>query len=89
MKQRKICSFISVLLALILITGCGAPIEKTSETQNSELAISFVDDDGEEHEPGDPYELNEKNFCCGHELKYEKKSKTFICESCGEKYTAE
>lgn len=54
-----------------------------------EIRKHFVDDDGEEHEPGDPYELNEKNFCCGHELKYEKKSKTFICESCGEKYTAE
>lgn len=54
-----------------------------------EIRKRFVDDDGEEHEPGDPYELNEKNFCCGHELKYEKKSKTFICESCGEKYTAE
>ena len=54
-----------------------------------EIRKRFVDDDGEEHEPGDPYELNEKNFCCGHELKYEKKSKTFICESCGEKHTAE
>lgn len=54
-----------------------------------EIRKRFVDDDGEEHEPGDPYELNDKNFCCGHELKYEKKSKTFICESCGEKYTAE
>lgn len=49
----------------------------------------LIDDAGEEHEAGDPYEIAEENYCCGHKLKYDKKSKTFICEVCGEVYQAE
>lgn len=49
----------------------------------------LIDDEGEEHEAGDPYEIAEENYCCGHKLKYEKKSKKFICEVCGEEYEAE
>lgn len=54
-----------------------------------ELNKRNIDNDGEEHEPGDPYEVSDANFCCGHELKYEKKTKKFICEHCGEEYEAE
>lgn len=54
-----------------------------------EVKKRFIDDDGEEHEAGDPYEIDEENYCCGRKLKYEKKSKKFICENCGEEYEAE
>ena len=54
-----------------------------------EVKKRFIDDDGEEHEAGDSYEIDEENYCCGRKLKYEKKSKKFICENCGEEYEAE
>lgn len=54
-----------------------------------EVKKRFIDDDGKEHEAGDPYEIDEENYCCGRKLKYEKKSKKFICENCGEEYEAE
>lgn len=55
-----------------------------------ELIKRTIDNDGEEHEPSDPYELgDELNFCCGHELKYSKKTNKYICEVCGEEYEAE
>lgn len=54
-----------------------------------EIRKRFIDDEGEEHEPEDPYEIGDDNFCCGRKLKYEKKSKKFICEICGEEYEAE
>lgn len=54
-----------------------------------ELNKRNIDNDGEEHEPSDPYEVGDENFCCGHALKYEKKTKKFICEHCGEEYEAE
>ena len=54
-----------------------------------ELNQRNIDNDGEEHEPSDPYEVGDTNFCCGHELKYEENTKKFICEHCGEEYEAE
>ena len=54
-----------------------------------EIKKRFVDNEGEIHEPNDPYELGEDNFCCGHPLKYDKKNKTYICEVCGQDYEAE
>ena len=54
-----------------------------------ELNKRNIDNDGEEHEPSYPYEVGDVNFCCGHELKYEKNTKKFICEHCGEEYEAE
>lgn len=54
-----------------------------------ELLKRTVDNDGEVHDPSDPYEIGELNMCCGHELKYDKKSKNYICEICGEEYEAE
>lgn len=54
-----------------------------------ELMKRTIDDDGESHEPSDPYEVNEENFCCGHKLKYSKGTKKFICECCGEEYETE
>lgn len=55
-----------------------------------ELLKRTVDNDGEVHDPSDPYEIgDEVNMCCGHELKYDKKSKNYICEICGTEYEAE
>ena len=54
-----------------------------------EMKKRFVDDDGSVCEPGEPYEIGNSNFCCGHELSYDKKKKTFICPVCSEEYEAE
>ena len=54
-----------------------------------ELRKRFIDNDGEAHEPSDPYEVGEEDFCCGHPLKYIKKTKKYVCEHCGAEYEAE
>lgn len=54
-----------------------------------ELIKRTIDNDGEEHEQGEPYEVADKDVCCGHALKYSKKTKKYICEHCGEEYEAE
>lgn len=54
-----------------------------------ELVKRTIDNEGEEHEQGEPYEVADKDLCCGHELKYVKKSKMYICEHCGNEYEAE
>lgn len=54
-----------------------------------ELHKRFIDNDGEAHEPSDPYEVGEEDFCCGHPLKYVKKTKKYVCEHCGAEYEAE
>lgn len=53
-----------------------------------ELVKRTIDNDGEEHEQGEPYEVADKDLCCGHELKYVKKTKRYICENCGSEYEA-
>ena len=54
-----------------------------------ELIKRTIDNNGEEHEPSDPYEVGDKDLCCGHELKYVKKTKKYVCEQCGTEYEAE
>ena len=54
-----------------------------------ELVKRTIDNEGVEHEPADPYELGESDMCCGHELKYSKATKKYICETCGTEYEAE
>ena len=54
-----------------------------------ELVKRTIDNDGEEHEQGEPYEVNDKDVCCGHELKYVKKAKKYICSHCGTEYEAD
>lgn len=51
-----------------------------------ELIKRTIDNDGEEHEPGDPYEVADKDVCCGHELKYIKKTNKYVCEHCSTEY---
>lgn len=54
-----------------------------------ELIKRTIDNEGEQHEMGEPYEVADKDVCCGHELKYIKKTKKYVCEHCGEEYEAE
>lgn len=54
-----------------------------------ELIKRTIDNDGEEHEQGEPYEVADKDVCCGHELKYIKKEKKYVCEHCGTEYEAD
>lgn len=54
-----------------------------------ELIKRTIDNDGEEHEQCEPYEVADKDVCCGHELKYVKKAKKYICEHCGTEYEAD
>lgn len=54
-----------------------------------ELVKRTIDNDGDEHEPSDPYEVGDDDLCCGHKLKYSKKTKKYICEICGTEYEAE
>lgn len=68
--------------------------EEYDETEELKLYMELVkrtiDNDGDEHTEGeDPYELGEHDMCCGHELKYAKKTKKYICEVCGTEYEAE
>lgn len=74
--------------------------EDYDETEEAKLYMEMkkrtIDDDGEEHEPaeaeseeGDPYEINGHDMCCGHELKYIKKTKKYVCEHCGAEFEAE
>ena len=51
-----------------------------------EVMKSFIDDDGDIHEPSDPYTIGDTNICCGHILAYDEESGQYICESCGETY---
>ena len=51
-----------------------------------EMKKRFVDNDGNICEPSDPYEIGEENFCCGHELQYDKKGKKYVCPICEEEY---
>lgn len=54
-----------------------------------ETKKSLIDNDGESHTESDPYECGEADCCCGHKLKYVKKSNSYICEICGEEYDEE
>ena len=54
-----------------------------------EMTKRMIDNDGEEHEPGEPYELGEENMCCGHPLSYDESNGVFICDRCTGEYTAQ
>lgn len=52
------------------------------------IAALFIDDDGNEIEEG-AYYINGTAYCCGRPLKYDKKKKQYVCESCGSAYDEE
>lgn len=64
-------------------------MKKTSDedllTQYLTIAANFIDDDGEQVEEG-AYYINEEPYCCGRPLKYNKKKKQYVCETCGAEY---
>lgn len=43
-----------------------------------------IDDEGEMHEGGDAYVINDEYFCCGHKLK--EVDGKYVCEVCGSEY---
>lgn len=49
----------------------------------------FIDDEGEMPEEQEAYTVNGENYCCGHELQYDKKRKAYICGHCDNEYEAE
>ena len=49
-----------------------------------EVMKRCIDSDGELHEGGDAYEINDEYFCCGHKLK--EVDGKFVCEVCGAEY---
>lgn len=53
-----------------------------------EVNKALIDDDGDIHEPNDPYVINDINVCCGHALKYDEENDQYICEACGQTYNA-
>ena len=50
--------------------------------------VSFVGDEGEVNEEGNPYIRNEMYFCCGRECK-ELENGNIFCEICGEEFELE
>ena len=59
------------------------PLDSMDETDLMylyfEVMKATVDDDGDVHEPADPYVVGETNLCCGHELVYDEESEQYIC----------
>lgn len=53
-----------------------------------ELVKRTIDNDGVEHEGGDPYEVGDVNMCCAHPLKFIRKTGKYVCEMCGQEYEA-
>lgn len=59
-----------------------------------EIMANFIDDDGnvietEDGEEGEAYYINDVPYCCGKELKLDKKHKTYKCSVCGAEFDAE
>lgn len=54
-----------------------------------EVSKHFIDDDGEEHEPGESYNVSEVPFCCGQPLAYDEATSKFLCSHCAAEYEAE
>ena len=54
-----------------------------------EVSKHFIDEDGEEHEPGEAYMIGEDAFCCGMPLAYDEATGKFLCSHCAGEYDAE
>lgn len=54
-----------------------------------EVSKHFIDDEGEEHEPGEAYTIGETPFCCGQPLAYDESTSKFLCSHCAGEYEAE
>lgn len=60
-------------------------------TAYAEVLHNYIDDEGVTHDDGEeePYFINEEPFHCGEKLKFNEDDNTYICEVCGEEYSAE
>ena len=54
-----------------------------------EVSKHFIDEDGEEHEPGEAYMIGEYAYCCGMPLAYDEATGKFLCSHCAGEYDAE
>lgn len=54
-----------------------------------EVSKHFIDEEGNEHEPGEAYMVGENAFCCGQPLAYDEKTNKFLCSHCAGEYDAE
>ena len=54
-----------------------------------EVSKHFIDEDGEEHEPGEAYMIGEDAYCCGMPLAYDEATGKFLCSHCAGEYDAE
>lgn len=54
-----------------------------------EVSKHFIDEDGDEHEPGEAYMIGEEAYCCGMPLAYDEKTGKFLCSHCAGEYDAE
>lgn len=60
-------------------------------TAYAEVLHNYIDDEGVTHDDGEeePYFINEEPYHCGEKLKFNEDDNTYICEVCGEEYSAE
>ena len=54
-----------------------------------EVSKHFIDEDGDEHEPGEAYMIGEDAYCCGMPLAYDEATGKFLCSHCAGEYDAE
>lgn len=54
-----------------------------------EMKKKFIDNDGNVCDPSEPYEIGDYNYCCGHELVFNKKGNKYVCPVCKEEYDEE
>lgn len=54
-----------------------------------EVSKHLIDEEGNEHEPGEAYMVGENAFCCGQPLAYDEKTSKFLCSHCAGEYDAE
>lgn len=54
-----------------------------------EVSKHFIDEDGDEHEPGEAYMIGEDAFCCGMPLAYDEATGKFLCSHCAGEYDAQ
>lgn len=60
-------------------------------TAYAEVLHNYIDDEGVIHDDGEeePYYINEEPYHCGAKLKFNEDYNSYICEVCGEEYSAE
>ena len=68
-------------------TECNCPNEDRLDCY-IKIQTSLIDDEGVQHDLGEPYIVNDNYYCCGRELS-ELKDETLYCEVCGQEYELE